>query len=103
MTTKRPDETKTPAAKPRPLRKKSTPKKAATKPARKTAAKPPTRKKAEGTPDSKPKATPTAKRAAVGRRQPTHQQIAARAREIWRERGGSAFENWIQAERDLKD
>jgi len=32
---------------------------------------------------------------------PTHEEIAARAREIWREKGGTSFENWIQAEREL--
>lgn len=32
---------------------------------------------------------------------PSHDAIAARASQIWSERGGSAFDNWIQAEREL--
>jgi hypothetical protein len=32
---------------------------------------------------------------------PTHDAIAARAHQIHLERGGTAFENWIEAEREL--
>ncbi|MFZ5480710.1 MAG: DUF2934 domain-containing protein [Myxococcota bacterium] len=32
---------------------------------------------------------------------PTHDQIARRAYELYCERGGSAFDNWIAAEREL--
>lgn len=35
-------------------------------------------------------------------RLPSHDAIARRAFEIFRERGGSAFENWLQAERELR-
>jgi DNA-binding IclR family transcriptional regulator len=31
----------------------------------------------------------------------THTMIAGRANELYRTRGGSAFDNWIQAEREL--
>ena len=38
-----------------------------------------------------------------GRRQPTQQEIAKRAYEIYKSgKGGSDFENWIRAERELK-
>lgn len=33
---------------------------------------------------------------------PTHEAIAARAYAIWQARGGSAFENWLEAERELR-
>jgi len=31
----------------------------------------------------------------------THEMIAGRANELYRTRGGTAFDNWIQAEREL--
>lgn len=57
-------------------------------------------------PTGEPKATtgttrPAAERATPTRAEPTHEQIAARAAEIWREHGGTPFENWIAAEREL--
>lgn len=33
---------------------------------------------------------------------PTHAAIAARAYAIWQARGGSALENWLEAERELR-
>ncbi len=36
------------------------------------------------------------------RRAPTHAEIAMRAHEIHRQRGGTAFDNWLQAERELR-
>jgi hypothetical protein len=37
------------------------------------------------------------------RRQVTHEEIARRAYEIWKSgRGGTAFENWVRAERELR-
>lgn len=39
--------------------------------------------------------------APIVRAQPTHDAISARAAQIYGERGGSAFDNWIQAEREL--
>lgn len=33
---------------------------------------------------------------------PTHDAIRARAFAIWKERGGSAVENWLQAEAELR-
>ena len=32
----------------------------------------------------------------------TREQIAIRAYEIWRSRGGNEHDNWVQAERELK-
>jgi hypothetical protein len=40
-----------------------------------------------------------------GRNRPTHSEIAARAYELWLEQGepaGSAEENWLEAERQLR-
>lgn len=102
MTTKKSNTKKTSAAKPRSPRKKAKTKETGAKPTRKTAAMQRARKKAETAPEAKPTVAPTPKAAAAERREPTHQEIAARAREIWRESGGSAFENWIRAERELK-
>ncbi len=31
----------------------------------------------------------------------SHEEVARRAYEIWLARGGSAFENWVEAERQL--
>ena len=39
--------------------------------------------------------------APAARPAPSHDAIAARASQIWSERGGSAFDNWLQAEREL--
>lgn len=32
----------------------------------------------------------------------SHEMIAQRAYEIWREQGGSDMENWLKAERELR-
>jgi hypothetical protein len=48
------------------------------------------------------KATKPGKRAAATKRDPTHDEIADRAYALFRERGGNAFENWIEAERLLR-
>jgi Protein of unknown function (DUF2934) len=46
---------------------------------------------------------PTAPTSRSGGRQPTHEEIAKRAYEIWRSgKGGSQFENWVRAERELR-
>ena len=38
-----------------------------------------------------------------GRRQPSHQEIAKRAYEIYKSgKGGSELENWFRAERELR-
>ncbi len=34
--------------------------------------------------------------------EPTHDAIRARAFQIWKERGGSAVANWLQAEAELR-
>jgi hypothetical protein len=48
-------------------------------------------------------ATTAAPRSAATHQQITQEQIAKRAYEIWRSgKGGSAFENWIRAERELR-
>jgi hypothetical protein len=39
--------------------------------------------------------------APIARAQPTHAAVSLRAAQIYSERGGSAFDNWIQAEREL--
>lgn len=83
------------ATRPRAAARKDPAKTPAAKPARKTAA-PRTRKK---TAPSAPPGEP----GMAQRRTPTHDEIAARAREIWREKGGTAFENWVQAERELQE
>jgi hypothetical protein len=53
-----------------------------------------------------PSATATAtgpSRSAATHQQISQEQIAKRAYEIWRSgKGGSAFENWIRAERELR-
>lgn len=36
------------------------------------------------------------------RREPTHAEVAQRAYELWLAHGGHAFENWLEAERQLK-
>lgn len=38
----------------------------------------------------------------VARTNPSHDEIQRRAFEIHQARGGSAFENWLQAERELR-
>jgi len=91
MATKKSDTPTSSAAKPRSPRKKAKTTKAASTTARKPAA-PRGRKKSATVPGSAPPAA---------RRKPTHAEIAARASEIWREKGGSALENWLQAEREL--
>jgi hypothetical protein len=46
---------------------------------------------------------PSAPSSRQSTRQPTHEEIARRAYEIWRSgKGGSQFENWIRAERELR-
>ncbi len=71
----------------------------AEKPAKKAAKKPASSKKpkaavAETAPASvAPAAVPQARAG--------HDQVARRAYEIWLARGGSAFENWVEAERQL--
>lgn len=48
---------------------------------------------------SKPTHTPT-------NREPTHEEIAARARSLWAERGNPAgrdLEHWLEAERQLRE
>jgi hypothetical protein len=102
MTTKRSDETKSSAAAPRSPRRKAAAKTAASQATPETAAVPRARKRAEAARDAMPKAQAAAKGTPAQHRQPTHQEIAARAREIWHETGGNAFENWIRAERELK-
>lgn len=75
---------------------------------------PPRAKKSDSAPKTKSpkkKAAPKAKEAkltnAVGavptpaRAAPSHAAIAARAHQIHLEMGGSAIENWLQAEREL--
>jgi len=57
-------------------------------------------KKAAAPKSPKPAAEAKAQKATAPAR-PTHEQIAARAAEIWREKGGTHFDNWIQAEREL--
>lgn len=46
-----------------------------------------------------PKVTPAAKPAA---KQVTHEAIAERAYYIWKQNGGSEFENWVRAESELR-
>ena len=41
-------------------------------------------------------------RAEPGSREPTHDEIAAKAYELWRTRGGDADFNWHEAERILR-
>jgi len=89
-------------------RKKATSTEAAAPKTRRTAA-----KKATPKPAPKKKAAPKAaarkapaekvapKAAKTAPMPPTHEQIAARAAEIWRETGGLPFDNWIRAEREL--
>lgn len=36
-------------------------------------------------------------------REVTHSMIAERAYQIWKEQGGSADDNWMRAERELRD
>ena len=52
-----------------------------------------------------PKTNPTASSASssTGKKQVTQEQIARRAYEIWQSgKGGSDFENWVRAERELR-
>ena len=54
---------------------------------------------------ARPSATATATSTGTqgARRQITHEEIARKAYEIWKSgRGGTAFENWIRAERELR-
>lgn len=46
-------------------------------------------------------AAPTAAAPPVSQNVPSREQVADRAYAIWRARGGSSFENWLQAEREL--
>ncbi len=78
----------------------------ATKNATKTAAKK-TAAKAAKTPAKSvaKKAAATKPAKASERREPTHEQIAVRAEQLWRERGGhhgSHNQDWLQAEQELK-
>ncbi len=53
-------------------------------------------------PVAAPAATPLAAPLEPVRSAPTHDAIARRAYEIFCERGGTAFDNWIEAERQLR-
>ena len=80
--------------------KKSAPSPDADKPAKKAA------KKASSS--TKPKVAPSAEAhpspvPAEPRPRATHDQVARRAYEIWLARGGHAFENWVEAERQLNE
>ena len=47
---------------------------------------------------------PVVRKPRIAKRQPTHEEIAPRAYQIYLERGstpGNAFEDWTQAEREL--
>ncbi len=46
-----------------------------------------------------PKVTPAA---APAKKEVTYDQIARRAYEIWQSNGGSEFDNWVRAERELR-
>ena len=63
--------------------------------------------KVRNTPIPKAPAAPTRASSGTGTisapRQISHQEIAKKAYEIWKSgRGGSQFENWIRAERELR-
>ena len=49
-----------------------------------------------------PKTGGVAPQATGSRINVTHEQIAARAYQIWQQRGGSPEDNWHQAERELR-
>lgn len=65
------------------------------------AAEPKATKKARPAGTPKPKSAKPARKAKASpaERRPTHDEIADRAYALFRERGGNAFENWIEAER----
>ena len=70
------------------------------------ASKPIARTEVRNTPIPKaaaPAAAATARPAASGEQVVTHEQIARRAYEIWASgKGGSDFDNWTRAERELR-
>lgn len=76
----------------------------ATKKATKAAAKK-TAAKAAKTPAKSAAKEPTKPAQAAAKREPTHEEIAIRAEQLWRERGGhhgSHGQDWMQAEQELK-
>jgi hypothetical protein len=48
------------------------------------------------------KAAQVAPEAPVPRPEPTHDEIARRAYELWLSRGGAAHQNWLDAEAELR-
>lgn len=71
--------------------------------AKKASPKPAARKKSapKATARKAPPKKTAPKAASSAPKAPSHEQIAARAAEIWRETGGLPFDNWIRAEREL--
>ena len=55
-----------------------------------------------GTTIAAPTNRPATPASTIAKKQVTREQIAKRAYEIWQKSGGSEFENWIRAERELR-